>query len=97
LFVAFAEFLNGRPKDSDRLAAEFLRRLHVVKDYFYSQSSLQFYASSLLFVYDGDTTKKPMVDLRMIDFSHVFRVQNARDEKLVYFIVVLRFYKRKYV
>jgi len=77
---AFIEFLNGRSKDTDRLAAEFLRRLHIVKEYFDNQRSLQFYASSLLFVYEGDTSKKPSVDLRMIDFSHVFRVPNVKDE-----------------
>ena len=45
---AFAEFLNGRPADFDLVATEFLRRLNIVKDYFYNQDSLQFYASSLL-------------------------------------------------
>ncbi|KAI6184654.1 Kinase [Aphelenchoides bicaudatus] len=80
---AFAEFLNGRPKDADILAAEFLRRVHIVQDYFNTQNSLQFYASSLLFVYEGDKTKKPNVDVKMIDFSHVFRVQNARDENYI--------------
>lgn len=80
---SFAEFLNGRPKDSHFLAAEFLNRLKVVKDYFHNQNSLQFYASSLLFVYEGDPTKKPCVDMRMIDFSHVFRTQNVRDENYI--------------
>jgi len=37
---------------------------------------LHFYASSLLFVYEGHSQLPSIVDVRMIDFSHVFSMEN---------------------
>ena len=36
-----------------------------------------------LLVYEGDMTKTPMVDMRMIDFSHVFRTKGLRDQNYI--------------
>jgi hypothetical protein len=83
------EYLSGRPKDFNRLTTEFLQRLQLVKNYFCSQTSLQFYASSLLFIYEGDTTKKPSANIKMIDFSHVFRESGIRDENYLTGIVYI--------
>lgn len=51
-----------------------------MQKWFSDQELLQFYASSLLFVYEGDSKRPPRVDVRMIDFSHVFRVEFGHDE-----------------
>ncbi|KAI6179084.1 Kinase [Aphelenchoides besseyi] len=80
---AFAEFLEGRPGCFHELTKEFLRRIRIVENYFNDQQSLQFYASSLLFVYEADPEHDLNVDLRMIDFSHVFRDQSVRDENYI--------------
>lgn len=81
---AFEEYLEGRPKDALALVAAFLGRLELLRNWFSEQELLHFYASSLLFVYEGDSRHPLRVDVRMIDFSHVFRVESGKDENYLH-------------
>jgi hypothetical protein len=49
-----------------------------------SSESLHFYASSLLFVYEGHSKHRPSANTKMIDFSHVFRVNSGKDDNYIH-------------
>jgi hypothetical protein len=47
------------------------------------QTSLKFYGSSLLFIYDGSNLDAE-VGFRMVDFAHVFPIEDrSHDEGLI--------------
>jgi len=68
---AIAEYLSGT---SHPLAVvdEFLQRLRSIANWFERQRRFHFYSSSLLLIYESDEKRGPKIDVRMIDFSHVF-------------------------
>jgi hypothetical protein len=57
---------------------------NLFRRWFNEQESFHFYASSLLFVYEGNAEKGVRVDIRMIDFSHVFSVQGEKDDNYLH-------------
>ena len=65
-------------------------RLRAVEEYFNTQCSLQLYGSSILLIYDADPASPIKVDLRMIDFSHVFSEVGVRDENYLVGVRYLR-------
>jgi hypothetical protein len=75
LHHAFYEYLH----DGERLRLEvvphLLGRLREIRAWFAAQAEFRFYGSSLLFLYDVDAPPEaPLVDLRMIDFAHVWPI-----------------------
>ena len=74
---------------------EFINRLKKIQDWFSVQRSYHFYAASLLFVYEGDLktvqiqnehpglSYESLVDVRMIDFTHVFPADGHKDENFL--------------
>jgi len=66
------------------LVRAFLKKLLELQQWMEQQTDHRFYSSSLLFVCDGVLEKKgeePKVNLRMIDFAHVFPIQDGgKDE-----------------
>ena len=55
--------------------APFLERLLEIQKWFEIQKIYRFYATSLIFVYEGDPLteeEKCKVDLRMVDFAHSY-------------------------
>ncbi|KAI3421009.1 hypothetical protein GPALN_014636 [Globodera pallida] len=93
--TAFAEYLTlvrSTSTDSFRVANAFIEQLERVHRWFERQRILHFYASSLLFVYEGHSASLPTVKLCMIDFSHVFNQQSdgaQRDENYLFGLVHL--------
>ncbi|KAK2156728.1 hypothetical protein LSH36_206g00030 [Paralvinella palmiformis] len=72
-----------------KILVAFIKQLKKIHDWFSIQTSYHFYASSLLFVYEGLVTDvqidqelsyEDMVDVRMIDFTHVFPAHGLKDE-----------------
>ncbi|EYC09042.1 hypothetical protein Y032_0062g3319 [Ancylostoma ceylanicum] len=59
------EFFSGRVADLN-LMSEVLNKMKRVKEWFATQKSFQFYASSLLFVYENDPSLPPNVRIVMI-------------------------------
>lgn len=53
-----------------------LQKLEIFLHWFRTQTSLRLFATSLLIVYDGDSTHKSMplesVDVRLVDFAHTY-------------------------
>lgn len=96
---AFEEYLlYARPEVAIDVLDAFLTRLLRIYDWFERQSILHFYASSVLLVYEGHSKQPPIVDIRMIDFSHVFSTDadsagsnntiiNHRDENYLYGLI----------
>jgi 1D-myo-inositol-tetrakisphosphate 5-kinase/inositol-polyphosphate multikinase len=95
--LALETFLADRSSGGVRLgvAAAFLARLEEMLAWFTVQCEFRFYASSLLFVYEGGGSQggatagagaggpAALADVRMIDFAHVQALQEgpgARDE-----------------
>ena len=82
---AFAEYLHDGARVRVELIPPFLERLRAIRAWFAAQSEFRFYGSSLLFLYDAAPAPgaAPRVDVRMIDFAHVWPIQDgggdARD------------------
>lgn len=57
------------------------QKLSSIIDWFEKQTSCQFYSSSLLIVYSLDTGD---LELKMIDFAHVFYEADKRDDNYLY-------------
>uniref|UniRef100_A0A1I7TQ27 Kinase n=1 Tax=Caenorhabditis tropicalis TaxID=1561998 RepID=A0A1I7TQ27_9PELO len=74
------EFFSARDADLKQVLEEALDKLSIIKKYFESQKSFQFFASSLLFVYEADKTLPINLRIVMIDFSHAFTSNGKRDE-----------------
>jgi len=62
------------------------QKLSSIIDWFEKQTSCQFYSSSLLIVYSLDTGQ---LELKMIDFAHVFYEAGKRDDNYLYGILNL--------
>lgn len=77
----FLEYLDADKEN--RAALEFIKRLKDLKEILEKQTDLQFYASSLLFIYEGDTELDFRCRMKMIDFSHVFNEPNKKDENFI--------------
>ncbi|KAL7071821.1 hypothetical protein ACQ4LE_008742 [Meloidogyne hapla] len=74
---AFEEYLiQARPIEALNILDKFIERLKAIQKWFLHQKIFHFYASSLLFVYEGHSQLPSAVDVRMIDFSHVFSVES---------------------
>lgn len=68
---------------------QFLERLAKIHQWFEVQEVAHFYASSILFVYEGYSQAKPLVNVKMIDFSHVFMAERescvaGKDHNYIY-------------
>ncbi|KAL3068498.1 hypothetical protein niasHT_030789 [Heterodera trifolii] len=89
---AFVEYLTSlrSTADSFKIVDEFVKQLDQVLCWFQQQKIAHFYASSLLFVYEGHSKLMPSVSLSMIDFSHVFFVQKTEakmDENYMFGLI----------
>mmetsp|Transcript_44610 Transcript_44610/g.53999 ORF Transcript_44610/g.53999 Transcript_44610/m.53999 type:complete len:436 (-) Transcript_44610:24-1331(-) len=84
---------NNRQVSSNILRKRVIRSLiyllKSIKIWFEENTMLGFYASSLLIVYEGDSTSRSdVVDVKMIDFGHVRR-QRSGDSGYLYGLKML--------
>ncbi|KAF7639886.1 Kinase [Meloidogyne graminicola] len=87
---AFEEYLiQALPTTTLNTLDKFIERLKLIQKWFLNQKILHFYASSLLLVYEGHSQLPPVIDIRMIDFSHVFSVEKEPklDENYIYGLI----------
>lgn len=87
--LGFEEYLlRGKQSDFLKIVELFIKKIREIRDWFERQDCLHFFASSLLLVYEGDrpleTNKSLKVDVKMIDFSHVFNVNSSKDENYIH-------------
>ena len=82
------------PTDKDlakKLAKLFIEKLRRVEALFQTQTTYNFYASSLLFVYDAEGAKNSknlgseklseFVNVKMIDFAHVWPAEEGKIDQ----------------
>lgn len=85
LHHAFYEYLHDGKRVRTEVIPPLLDRLGAIRSWFETQSRYRFYGSSLLFVYEGHSEASttpaehaamppPRVDVRMIDFAHVWPI-----------------------
>jgi len=74
---ALATYFSDGIKLRKDILRLFFEKLEPINKWFENQFKLRFYSSSLLFVYEGDTSREPVVKLRMIDFAHVFPINDG--------------------
>lgn len=78
-----------------RLIDKSILKLEALIQWFNNQSKWIFSSSSLLIVYDGDLTANNEMELKMIDFTHVYESKivhksiqdsdaNFKDENTIY-------------
>ncbi|CAJ0602459.1 unnamed protein product [Cylicocyclus nassatus] len=77
------EFFSGRGTDP-AVTSQVLEKMDRVRKWFAAQKSFQFYASSLLFVYENDPSLPSNVQIVMIDFSHVFPSNDKYDVNYIH-------------
>lgn len=86
----------GTPERQHMARVTILEKLYIIRDWFLSQNSYRFFASSLLILYesyskhdlgsqgssdsedDRSSLSKLRVDVRMIDFAHVYPAENGQ-------------------
>ncbi|CAD5226322.1 unnamed protein product [Bursaphelenchus xylophilus] len=74
----FKEFLAADREDKEA-AKGLLNELRKLERYFLTHSQLQFYASSILLIYEGNESLPANEKLKLIDFSHVFQCPDTPD------------------
>ncbi|CAF0996368.1 unnamed protein product [Adineta steineri] len=76
---AIAHFYGAPKLNYRRIIRSVLERLTTLEDVMSKLYGFVFIATSLLIVYEGDQTEKneAKVDVRLIDFAHVFKVEGA--------------------
>lgn len=77
---AFDEFLPAEKGQRMAIKMKIVKKLEKLLEWFESQSSLQFYGSSLLVLYSLDDFE---CDVKMIDFAHVF-YEEMVDENYIF-------------
>jgi len=75
-------YFNTGKGVNKKLVDIFLQLIDPVHGFFKNQSSLRFYSSSLLFIYDGHPdSNNSQPRLKMIDFAHVHPItDNGKDD-----------------
>jgi hypothetical protein len=78
----FREFLFDGERVRYEAVPPFLDRLLAIRLWMASQAEFRLYGSSLLFIYEGDAQPgaPPRVDLRMIDFAHVWPIRQPPQD-----------------
>jgi len=74
---AFEQFLPSHMPDRVEVVEKFIPKLEKLQKWFEAQNSLQFYCSSLFMVY---CRVELTVNVKMIDFAHVFYEPGLKDE-----------------
>ena len=69
------------------MVKNILMKMDALIGWFEEQTSLQFYGSSLLIIYNSETCE---ADVKMIDFAHVFYEAGKSDENFLFGIRNLR-------
>ena len=65
-----------------KVVKNILVKIDAIIDWFEEKTSLQFYGSSLLIIYNSETCQ---ADVKMIDFAHVF-MRLASRMKIIYLV-----------
>jgi len=91
---AFSSFFdNGIENRRKEFLPLFVHKLREILSWFQGQSLFRFYSSSLLFIYEGDPNLEPRVELKFIDFAHVFDIEDGgRDERVLFGLTTLLTY-----
>ncbi|CAI2351605.1 unnamed protein product [Caenorhabditis sp. 36 PRJEB53466] len=84
------EFFSARDGDLKEVLEKALKELEVIRKFFETQRSFQFFASSLLFAYEVDKSLPINLRIVMIDFSHAFSSNGEPDEGYLFGIQCLQ-------
>jgi len=77
---SLATFFHNGTDARYHLIPKFVEKLKPIQEWIESQKKVRIYSSSLLFIYDGDTSNND-TELKMIDFAHVHEVKDdGKDE-----------------
>jgi len=87
MLISLSGFFSDGKSVRKPLVSAFVKRLLELQEWMQNQTDHRFYSSSLLFLCDGIVEKKneePQVDIRMIDFAHVFPIKDGgKDESYI--------------
>jgi hypothetical protein len=77
---AIDEFTNQLPHHRRSIVHHFLSKLEQLEQWFDrdNQNRFEFISSSLLFAYSSDEQDELHIELRMIDFAHVFPLAGSK-------------------
>lgn len=86
IIEGFKGFLNSGKGWRMDVIPQIIAKLNELLEWFESQSSLRFYSASILFVYEGDPSAGSNVEVKFIDFAHVFPIKeaNGRDTGFIF-------------
>lgn len=77
-------FFNNGSSVRLELLPLILKQLQPFYDWFESQISYKLFATSLLIVYEGDTTLTRRPVIRLVDFAHTYESSNCLDENFLF-------------
>jgi len=83
--VALSEFFHNGTTIRKNLIPLFLEKLTKVVEWAETQGDVRVYSSSVLFIYDGEIQEEERVELKLIDFAHVHKIQDeGKDEGYIF-------------
>ncbi|KAL6043621.1 Cdc42 rho gtpase-activating protein [Balamuthia mandrillaris] len=74
---AVSLFFHNGERVRKEIVALALEKATAILEFMKNQRHSRFYSSSLLFLYDGDTSQPPALTLKMIDFAHVHPIKDG--------------------
>lgn len=69
---ALSSFFNNSHSIRYDIISLFLETLRDMYEVVSKQDTYMFYATSLLFIYEGDLTRKPIAQVKIVDFAHTY-------------------------
>jgi len=77
-------FFNNGNSVRLELLPLILKQLEPFYDWFESQTSYKLFATSLLIVYEGDSSRTKQPVIRLVDFAHTYESSNCLDENFLF-------------
>jgi len=85
MLESLSQFFNNGSRLRTELIPLYLEKIRDVQQWINDQTQLRFYSSSLLFIYDGEESDDPKIELKMIDFAHVHPIQDGgKDDGYIF-------------
>ncbi|KAF8375868.1 ipmk-1 [Pristionchus pacificus] len=79
--LALGEYLSAKPLRE--VVPQFVQKLQEISSWFEVQRLLHFYSSSLLLIYEADSSLPPSIDIKLIDFSHTYPSEGKPDSNYI--------------
>jgi len=83
---ALSEYFHNGKHMRKSLISKFIEKIEKIREWAEQQGDVRIYSSSLLFIYDGEESDSDEhVELKMIDFAHVHKIEDGgKDDGYIF-------------